>query len=163
MAGLSNCRYVSGCAIFELFWRKLPEVSSRIQKNSRFLETCLGEPSWPGLPCGLIFFVPEAKEARSIPSGAGDREGDLRQTVIGLAVPGKAVGHDHHPLRPSIPLPDENRAGSKLGPLLVEAGQSGGHCRSVFLRNRLIQHLPSCVIEIAEAIGLDPIGDDRKQ
>src|SRR5258706_4661402 len=59
------------------------------------------EPSWPGLPCGLIFFVPEAKEARSIPFGAGDREGDLRQTVIGLAVPGKAVGHDHHPLRPA--------------------------------------------------------------
>src|SRR5258707_3395170 len=46
-----------------------------------------------------------------------------------LAVPGKAVSHDHHPLRPSIPLPDQNRAGSKLGPLLVEAGQSGGWSR----------------------------------
>src|SRR6266481_5837192 len=31
------------------------------------------------------------------------------------------------------------------------------------LRNRSIQNLPGCVIEIAEAIGLKLIGDDRKQ
>ena len=38
-----------------------------------------------------------------------------------------------------------------------------GHCRSALLRVGLIQHLPGRVIEIAEAVGLDPIGDDREQ
>jgi len=36
---------------------------------------------------------------------------DFGETVIGLAIPGKAVGHHHHPLRLSIPFPDQNRAG----------------------------------------------------
>jgi len=33
-----------------------------------------------------------------------DREGDLGEAVIGMAVPGKAIRHHHHPLRLSIPL-----------------------------------------------------------
>src|SRR6266853_6546859 len=118
------------------------------------------EPSWPSLSRRSIFSIPEAEEARTVPLGACDGEGDLGQAVIGLAVPGKSVSHHHHPLRLSIPLPDQNRAGSKLGSLLVEAGQTSGHRRSSFLRNRSIQHLRGCVIEIAKAIGLDSIGND---
>src|SRR6266403_5433794 len=121
------------------------------------------ESSWPSLSPRSIFCIPEAEEARTVPLGACDGEGDLGEAVIGLAVPGNAVSHHHHPLRPSIPLPDQNRAGSELSPLLVEAGQSGRHCWSFFLRNRSIQDLPGLVIEIAEAIGLEPIGDDCKQ
>ena len=85
------------------------------------------------------------------------------EAIIGLPVPGKAVGHHHYPLRLSIPLSDQDRTGSKLGPFLVKAGQKGGHGWSCFLRSRSIQHLQRCVIEIAEAISLEPIGDDRKQ
>src|SRR5258705_8321740 len=116
-----------------------------------------------GPRCRSIVCIPEAKEARTIPPGAGDREGDLGEAVIGLTVPGKAVSQHHHPLRLSIPLSDQDRTGSKLGPLLVKAGQTGGHGWSCFLRSRSIQHLQRCVIEIAEAISLEPIGDDRKQ
>src|SRR5258706_5316961 len=54
-----------------------------------------------------------------------------------------------------------------LGPtsplVRVEASQTGGRCRSSLLRNRSIQHLLGFVIEIARAISLDLIGDDRKQ
>src|SRR3984893_4522465 len=119
------------------------------------------EPSCPSL--WSILFIPEAKKARTVPLGAGDRKGDLGKAVVSLAIPGKAVSHHHHPLRPSIPLPDQNRAGSKLRSLLVEAGQTRGHRRSSLLRNRSIQHLRGYVIEIAKAIGLDSIGNDRKQ
>ena len=66
-------------------------------------------------------------------------------------------------MRPPIPLPDQHRTGSKLGSLLVKASQTGKHCRSGFPRVCAIQHLLSLVIEIAKAIGLEPIGDDRKQ
>src|SRR6476659_6602497 len=55
----------------------------------------------------------------------------------------------------SVPLPDQDRTGSKLGPLLVKAGQLGGHCRSSLSRVRAFQYLPGCVIEIAIAIDLD--------
>jgi hypothetical protein len=80
-----------------------------------------------------------------------------------LAIPGNAVGHHHHPLRLSIPFPNQDCAGSKLGSLPVKAGQPGGHCRFGFLRNGSIQHLLSLAIEVAKTIGLEPIGDDRKQ
>jgi hypothetical protein len=107
--------------------------------------------------------APEAKEVGAVPPSAGDSEGNLGQAVIGLAIPGKAVGHHHHPLRLSVPLPDQDRTGSKLGPLLVKAGQAGGHCRSSLSGVRAFQYLPGCVIEIAIAIDLDSIGNDCKQ
>jgi hypothetical protein len=116
----------------------------------------------PGLRRQSIVFIPKAKEARTVPPGAGDSKGDLGQAVIGLAIPGKTISHHHHPLRLSIPFSDQNRTWSKLGSLLVEAGQSSGHRWSCFLRSRSIQHLLGFVIEIAEAISLDSIGDDRK-
>src|SRR6266403_2111814 len=87
------------------------------------------ESSWPSLSRRSIFSIPEAEEARTVPLGACDGEGDLGEAVIGLAVPGKAVSQHHHPLRLSIPFPDQNRAGIKLSSLLVKAGQAGGRCR----------------------------------
>src|ERR1700676_3774123 len=72
--------------------------------------------------------------------------------------------------RPDILMQDRllparrNHLQRTAGPyILVKAGQSGGHCWSFFLRNRLIQYLQGCVIEIAKAIGLESIGDDCKQ
>src|SRR5712672_364187 len=106
------------------------------------------ESSWPSLSRRSIFSIPEAEEARTVPLGACDGEGDLGEAVIGLAVPGKAVSHHHHPLRLSIPFPDQNRAGIKLSSLLVKAGQAGGRYRPSFLRNRSVQHLLRLVIEI---------------
>src|SRR5258706_5190372 len=119
------------------------------------------EPSWPSLNRRSIFSIPEAEEARTVPLGACDSEGDLGEAVISLAIPGKAVSH--HPLRLSIPLPDQNRARTKLYSLLVKAGQTGGRYRPSFLRNRSVQHLLRLGIEIAKTIGLDSIGDDREQ
>src|ERR1700736_4284403 len=67
---------------------------------------------------------------------------------------------DARPLTPAR----QNLLQRTAGPyILVKAGQSGGHCWSFFLRNRLIQYLQGCVIEIAKAIGLESIGDDCKQ
>src|SRR5712672_295286 len=120
-------------------------------------------PSWPSFHRRSVLFIPEAKEARTVPLGASDGEGHLGEAVISLAIPGKAVGHHHHPLRLSVPLPDKDRTGSKLGPLLVKAGQAGGHCRSSLSRVRAFQYLPGCVIEIAIAIDLDSIGNVCEQ
>src|SRR5258707_7687176 len=121
------------------------------------------EPSWPRLHGQPILLVPQAKETRSIPLGARDRKGHLGQAVIGSAVPGKTIVRHHYPLRPLIPLPDQNRAGTKLSSLLVKVGQTGGRYRASFLRNRSVQHLPCLVSEVTKAIGLEPIGDDREQ
>src|SRR5258705_5036720 len=105
------------------------------------------EPSWPSLSRRSIFSIPEAEEARTVPLGACDGEGDLGEAVVSLPVPGKAVSHHHHPLRALIPLPDQDRAGTKLSSLLVEVGQTDGGCRPSFLRNRSVQHLLRLVRE----------------
>src|SRR6267154_3549148 len=105
----------------------------------------------------------ETKEARTVPPGASDGKGDLGEAVIGPAFPGKTVGHHHYPLRLSIPLPHQNRTGREFSSLAVKAGETGGRYRPGFFRNRSVQHLLGLVIEIAKAISLDSIGDDRKQ
>src|ERR1700704_5069034 len=99
----------------------------------------------------------QPKEARTVPPGTGDSKRDFGEAVISLAVPGKAVGHHHYPLRLPIPLPDQHGAGSKFNSLLVKAGQPGGRCWSSFVCNGPIEHLPGFVIEIAKAISLDAI------
>src|SRR5258705_6223353 len=122
------------------------------------------EVSWPCLTDSQpIFFVSKAKEARSIPPGASNRKSDLGKTVIDLAIPDKPICHHHHPLRLSVPLPHQNCSGRKFGPLLIEADQPRRHCRTGFLRTGTIQQLPCLMVEVSEAIGLNPIGDDRKQ
>ena len=60
----------------------------------------------------LRWFVPQAEEFRPVPAGAGDREGDLGQAGIGLAVPGKAVGQHRHPLH--LPVPFAAQHGARL-------------------------------------------------
>src|SRR5258708_13352601 len=101
----------------------------------------------------------ETKEARTVPLGASDGEGDLGEAVIGLTVPGKTVGHHHHPLRLSIPLPHQHRARREFGSLAVKAGETGGRYRSSFFRNRSVQYLLRLVIKIAKATSLDSIAD----
>src|SRR5258708_26270092 len=105
----------------------------------------------------------ETKEARTVPLGASDGEGDLGEAVIGLAVTGKTVGQRHTTLRLSIPHPDQHRTRREFGSLAVKAGEMGGRYRPSFFRNRSVQYLLRLVIKIAKAISLDSIGDDRKQ
>src|SRR5258707_14478867 len=80
------------------------------------------EPSWPGLHRRSILFISQSKEARTAPLGAGDRKGDLGNSVISVDMPGKAVSHHHHPLRPPITLPDQDRAVRQFRSLLIKAG-----------------------------------------
>jgi len=46
--------------------------------------------------------------------------------------------------------------------LLVKARQSGRRYRPSLFFNRSVQHLFRLVIEIAEPVNLEPIGDDCK-
>src|SRR6516164_7399269 len=83
-----------------------------------------------GLGPWLNLLVSQAKEAGTIPPGAGDRKGDLGQAVISLAVPGKAIGQHHHAMRLSIPLPNQHDAWRQLGLLLVQALEPVRHSRT---------------------------------
>jgi hypothetical protein len=66
-------------------------------------------------------------------------------------------------LRRPIPFPNQDCSGRKFGPLLIEADQPRRHSHTGFLRTDRIQQLPRLMVEIPEAIGLNPIGDDRKR
>src|SRR5713101_6857132 len=77
-------------------------------------------PSWPGLHRRLILLISQPKEARTVPPGTGDSKRDFGEAVIGLPVPGKAVGHHHYPLRLPIPLTDQHGTGREFSSLLVK-------------------------------------------
>src|SRR5258706_1569737 len=128
------------------------------QRTGLTEEGFMAEPPWP-----MNLLIPQSEEARTIPLGTGDGKSDFGEAVIGLAIPGKTVGHHHYPLRAPLPLPHQDCSGRQFGPLLVEADQPRRHCRTGFLRTGTIQQLPRLMVEIPQAIGLNPIGDDRKQ
>ena len=131
-------------------WGCIPHCTPTTATGRRRL-ACSRHRSTVTFTLSSLLFMPEAKEARAIPLGAGDSEGDLGQAIIGLAAPGKAIRQHHHPLWPPIPFPDEHCAGTKLCSFLVKVGETGRHRRSRFLRNRSIEHLRGCVIEVAKA------------
>src|SRR5258707_4826941 len=91
-------------------------------------------PSWPSFHRRSVLFIPEAKEPRTVPLGASDGERHLGEAVISLAIPGKAVGHHHHPLRLPDPLANQHLTWSKLGALLVKACQAGATLPACRLR-----------------------------
>src|SRR5260221_6290948 len=66
-------------------------------------------------------------------------------------------------MRMSIALPNQDCSRRKFAPLLIEADQPRHHCRTGFLRTDTIQQLPRLMVEVSEAIDLNPISDDRKQ
>src|SRR6516164_1750105 len=107
-----------------------------------------------GLGPWLSLLVSQAKEAGTIPPRAGDRKGDLGQAVIGLAVPGKAIGQHHHTMRSPVPFSNQHGAWRQVGSLPVEALQPVRH-RQSFVSFGAIENLSGRVIEIAETIGLD--------
>src|SRR5258708_12097030 len=85
--------------------------------------------SRPSPRCRSIVLIPEAKESRTVPPGPCDRKGDFGEAIIGLAVPGEPVSHHHHPLRLSIPLPDQDCAGFQFGPLGTPSAQRAPELR----------------------------------
>jgi len=65
-------------------------IAYRIQAD-RFGDLDHETPSWPSLNGRSILPISQAKEARTVPLGARDCEGDFGKAVIGLAIPGKPI------------------------------------------------------------------------
>src|SRR5271157_521362 len=106
--------------------------------------------------------IAQAEEPWTIPACAGYREGDLGQTAVGGAVPGKSVSKHHDPLKLTIPLTCQQGAGPQFGPgsmevtdKLVDPVQR--------LRPDPIEQTPTVGIEVAEPVGLQPVGQNTKQ
>jgi hypothetical protein len=84
--------------------RPVPISCDAISRNER---AWLIAFSWSG-PFRCL--VSQAEEFGPTPARAGDREGNLRQAWIGLAVPGKAVGEHRNPLHLPVPFPGQHGA-----------------------------------------------------
>jgi hypothetical protein len=98
-----------------------------------------------------------------IPPCAGNREGDGRKAVEASAIPSKVVGHNHDPLRISIPFPHQDGAYSESGPALRQfRPQSHGLHRTASAAE-LLEQTNRFWGEVAELIGLQPIGQNADQ
>ena len=105
--------------------------------------------------------VPQPKEPMSVPSCAGDGEGDGRQAVEGSAVPGKAVSHHHGPLRPSIPFAHQNGTDPEVGPALRQFSRQSSSLHPAAAAK--LFEKPDCIGgEIAKLVGQQPIDQNAE-
>jgi hypothetical protein len=74
-----------------------------------------------------------------------------------------ALRRSRYPLRTSTPLSYQHCSRRQFSTVLIEADETRGHRRPSILRVRPLEQLPGVVIQVAEAFGLNPISDDRKQ
>src|SRR5262249_52021136 len=101
----------------------------------------------------------QAEEPWSVPSSAGDCQGDLRQARIGLAVPGKAVGEHRHPLHLPVPFATHHRPGPEVrGALALLHGSLAGFLR----RSRAVEQGPALGIKVNPVVGLELVGQNTK-
>ena len=106
------------------------------------------------------WFVSQAEEFRSIPTRPRDREGNLGQAWIGVAIPGKAIGKHCHPLHLPVPFAGEDGAGPEhRGPL----AQPHGVLSSLVRRPRAVEQTRSLSLQVAQTISLQPVSQGPKQ
>jgi hypothetical protein len=110
-----------------------------------------GRSSYRRLPAFAL--AAQAEEAGAIPTGAGDGASDLRQALIGAAVPGIAVDLRHHPMELALPI--SNQHGTRLDRITVSQWHTSRQPLSPLPRHPIKQPCRRR-IEIAEAFGLDP-------
>ena len=79
---------------------------------------------------------------------------------IGLAVPGKAVGQDRHPVHLPVPFSAQQGAGPEFCGTLTHAH---GTLSGLLGRPRAIEQAYGLDIQVAQLIGLQPVGQDAKQ
>jgi hypothetical protein len=106
--------------------------------------------------------LPKPEEAVTVPVRSGHRLGDLGQTAEGLAIPGEALLQDHEPLEPAIPLLRQQRAGLQADAVsrLRRAPVEGNDGISLLVGAK---HPPKQLVEIAEGMGLQSIGQRSHQ
>src|SRR4029453_16055550 len=104
--------------------------------------------------------VSQTKELRSAPAGAGNRECDLRQTRIGFAAPGKAIGQHQDALHLSVPFASKHGAGPQVA---RASGQLDSTVSSVLGRHRPVEQPLAFAIEVAQEISLQPVGQHSEQ
>ena len=106
--------------------------------------------------------VPQTKEPRAVPLGTGDGEGDLGEAVIGLALPGEAVVDHHHPMGMTVPLARQDGAGFEFSPSRSNSSvrrEASGPATG----SDMLEQSSGSGIEIAQLVGLEPIGENRQQ
>ena len=120
--------------------------------------TVLAVPVFMSVPPGWL--VAQTKEPGAVPAGAGDGERHLGQARIGLAIPGKALGQHSDPMHPPIPFPGQHGAGSDIcdHPAVIHRAFARG-----LRRRRIVEKALALAVQIAEMIGLQPIGQHAKQ
>ena len=98
--------------------------------------------------------------SRTVPAGAGNGQGNLRQAGVALAIPGKALGEHRHPMHPAVPFAAQHGARTKLG---STPAQVRGALSRFLGKLRAIKQALTLGIQIAEMIRLQLVGEHPKQ
>jgi hypothetical protein len=93
----------------------------------------------------------------AVPGGPGHRFGDLGQAAEGLAIPSEALVQDHDPLEPTVPFTHEQRAGPQTQALACLRRAAVERSADAILFPRA-KDPSDRFVEIAERVGLEPVG-----
>src|SRR6516162_7236173 len=113
--------------------------------------------SWPG---SFRRPIAQAEELWPVPASAGDCEGHLRQTGIGLAVPGKAIGQHRDSMHLAFPFARQHGARPQVR---ATPGQLHRTLPSVLRGHRMVEQTLALVVQVAQQVGLKPVSQNAKQ
>jgi hypothetical protein len=95
-----------------------------------------------------LLLVTQSKEARAIPTSAGNREGDFGEASVRCPVPREPVGHYYDPLWLIVPFTHQDRAWRQLNLLPVERNEFDNDSRTVVFSSDLVQKLSRATIKV---------------
>src|SRR6516165_780863 len=121
--------------------------------------TCLADADFM-TPCLLASFVPQPEEPWSVPACTRDRQGELRKTWVGLAVPGKTISKHRHPVHLSVPFAAQHGAGPKL---CAETPQGHGALSGSLRAVRSVEQPLTLCVEVTPTLGLQSVGQNAEQ
>ena len=97
---------------------------------------------------GGLLLVTQPKEARAIPTGAGNRKSHLGEASVRCPIPGETVAHHHDALWLIVPFTHEDRAWGQLNLLPIERNKFGNDSRTVVFSPDLFQKLSRATIKV---------------
>src|SRR4029078_13074483 len=110
-----------------------------------------------------LLLVAQTKEAGAVPFSPGYGLRDFRQAAVSPPLPNKALVEHRDPVMLAASLAGQHRAGRQVAPPPLESLRQRNGCLSGWHQIDVFEKADRGSIKVADRLGLQTIGNHRKQ